>query len=259
MRAAPLLLLIAAVPVPAWAQPLRDSVPAGITVSGSATIKTMPDRATISFELRGEGPTPDAASTDLAGRQRAVTGALARLDPKGQFFTGSVSTSEVRKGDCASSPTDRATMAALADDSSDDKGPCRVTGYIAGISGTMELTAINDAGTAIGLAQRQGAASASLDGFTVHDQAAAQQAALAAAMVDARTQAQALATASGAHLGPIISVIGSPDSVMPPPMEMVRNSAPAIAAYDIEPVKIDVSPKPVETTSHVMVVYSLAN
>lgn len=262
MRPAPLLLplLLAAVPLPAFAQGMREVVPPGITVSGSATIKTMPDRATIAFDLRGEGATPDAASSDLARRQRDVAGGLARLDPKAQLYTGSVSTSEVRKGDCADAPGDSMRALNLGPDEGrgDDKGPCRITGYVAAISATMELSAVSDAGTAIGLAQRLGAASASLDGFSLRDPEAQQHAALAAAMADARTQAQALAAASGAHLGPIISVIGMPDGDMSLAMAPMYNSPPP-AEYMVMPVKIDVSPKPVETVARVMVVYSLAN
>lgn len=139
MRPALLVLLIAAFPAAASAQGMREQVPAGITVSGSATIKTPPDRATISFALRVEAAT------------------------------------------------------------------------------------------------------------------------LAAAMADARTQAQALAAASGAHLGPIVSVVGSPDGMMSPAIGVTQSSEPVLAAYMAPPVKIDVSPRPVETTARVMVVYSLTN
>lgn len=262
MRPALLLLLVAA-PTTAWAQPRPDIMPPGITVSGSATIKTAPDMATISFALRGEGATPDAASTDLAARQRAVTGGLARLDPHVQINTGSVSTSEVRKGDCADAPASaRAEMAlALSDNEFDElkKGPCRITGYVAGIEATAELASVKDAGTAIGLAQRLGASSASLDGFALRDPDAATHAAVDAAIADARAQAEALAKGAGARLGRLVSILGAPDRE--PAMQ-------ALNVYDVPsppaevmapPVVIDVTPKPIETSAHIVLVYALAD
>ncbi|MCW3847689.1 SIMPL domain-containing protein [Sphingomonas sp. LB-2] len=258
MRLALLLLpfAIAALPSPALAQ--TGELPHGIVVTGSATIKTAPDRATISIELRGEGTTPDAATSDLAKRQRDVIGGLAQIDPKLKFYTGAVATSEVRKGDCPNTP---GRYDLSEGSSTDDKGPCRVTGYVATISATVELTAVDKAGTAIGLAQRLGAASASLDGFSLQDPEAAERAAAGAAMADARAQAQTLATASGGRLGPIVSVIGTPNIGAPMEAGESLNALPQARSAPVSapPVQIDVTPKPVETTARVTVVFSLAN
>ena len=261
--ASPLALLLVLAPVPALAQARPDfPLAPGITVAGSATVKTTPDIATIKVELRGEGKTADAASTDLASRQRAVIGGLAKLDPKLTYTTSAAAITEVRRGDCAESPGDVSANLAMEADAlaggNDDarKGPCRITGYVASISATVDLSKVDVAGTAIGLAERQGAASASLDGFRLRDPAAATRSAVAAAMADAKTQAASLASASGVKLGPIVSVMGAPDQPTVMVAEkLVLYDAPAVAPAP--PVVIDVSPQPVETHAQVLVVFSL--
>ncbi|RYY22870.1 MAG: DUF541 domain-containing protein [Sphingomonadales bacterium] len=260
MRSALLLVLLVAAPIPAFAQS-RDMVSQGITVSGSAKIESAPDMATIAFTIRGEGATPDAASTDLAKRQRAVIGGLASLDASLRIHTGSVATNEVRRGDCAGTPgaSMRALSinldAAMSDDT--DKGPCRVAGYIAAIEATAEMSAVKEAGTAVGLAQRLGASSASLEGFALRDPEAASRAALAAAITDARIQAQALAAGSGSKLGRIVSILGMPEREYAMSSIVLAEPPAYMPMVMAAPVNIDIAPKPVETSARVMIVYAL--
>lgn len=255
-------VLSLALPGVAHAQSLPEQPPRGITVVGVATVKTAPDMATISIEIRGEGATADAASSDLATRQRKIGGALATLDPRLRLNTGSVATNEIRKGDCAALPGDMDILLASIETGRDqDTGPCRVTGYIASIAATAEFSSVEDAGTAVGLAQREGAASARLAAFRLRDPDAAKRAATAAAMADARAQAQALATGAGVRLGPLVSALSAPD-----PMDRfgfraaMQVSQEVIAPMQIAPpVVIAVSPEEVETSARIVVVYSLAN
>ena len=263
-KLAALALVLA--PAPALAQMRPDFLPQGLSVQGSATIRTPPDIATIKIALRGEGKTPDAASADLAARQKAVLAALIGLDPKLTYTTGSVAIDEVRRGDCADAvgldPAARlaAEADALADSASGSadtaKGPCRITGYVAAIEATVDLSQIDRAGTAVGLAGRQGAAAASLDGFGLRDPAAAQRAAIAAAIADAKGRATTLAAASGATLGPIVTIVSGNDT--PTPMVAEKMTAMDVApAVMPAPVVIDVAPRPVETTAQIFIVYSL--
>lgn len=250
-----LVALIATLsPLPLSAQSMRDALPPGILVQGRAVIKTAPDLAELSISLRGDGTTADAASKALADAQRAVTGGIASLDPKASYRTGDVSMRSVRKGDCAASD-DLIDLAQNRDPS--DKGPCRVVGFTATIDATMELRAVDQAGTAIGLAQRLGASSAEIKQFRLSDPAAARRAAMAAAIADARTRADALAVASGARLGPVVSILDGRDRETD---TMMMLEAPALAVAPrglIPPVTIDVSPAPVETSAEIVIVYAL--
>lgn len=247
-------LIVALAPLPAAAQSMREALPPGIVVQGQAVIKTAPDLAELAIELRGEGTTADAASRALATVQKAVIGGLTGLDPKLVYRTGAVSMRAIRKGDCAESEE----LIDLSERGKDaDSGPCRVVGYLATIAAAMELRAVDKAGTAIGLATRLGASTAELKQFRLSDPAAARRAAMAAAIADARTRADALATASGARLGPVVSILDGRDReaevvmAIEPPQEIV--GPPQL----INPVKIDVSPAPVETSAEIVIVYAL--
>lgn len=252
-------LVLALAPIPAAAQSLRDALPQGIVVQGRAEVRTPPDMAVLSVKLRGDGATADAASTALAAAQKAVIGGIVTLDPAASYRTGDVSMREVRKGDCASAGDVDLGMVLLEDDGKEkDKGPCRVVGHVAAIEATVEMRAIDKAGTAIGLASRLGANSASLEEFGLRDPAAARRSATAAAIADARGRAEALAAASGAKLGPVVSIFdgNGRDMTMlevaePRMMRMVP--LPAMA----QPVEIEVSPKPVETSAEILIVYAL--
>lgn len=253
-------LVLALAAFPAAAQSPRDAPPQGIVVQGKATVKTAPDMATLSIKLRGDGTTADAASTALAAAQKAVIGGIVSLDPAANYRTGEVSMREVRKGDCAETgdaiETSLAAMAGIVADER-DKSPCRVVGHVASIEATVEMRAVDKAGTAIGLASRLGASSANLDGFGLRDPAAARRGATAGAIADARSRAEALATASGAKLGPVISILDNNDRDMTMyDVEELRVMRQSAVAPEL-PVTIDVSPKPVETSAQILIVYAL--
>lgn len=87
---------------PALAQALPDLArPNTILVTGSGKVETPPDLATLELSIRGEGKTPDAATTALAAKQRAVFGGLRSLDPKLDIRTGTIALREVKGGDCS--------------------------------------------------------------------------------------------------------------------------------------------------------------
>lgn len=252
-----LVLLLA--PCPALAQMRPEFLPQGITVQGSATIETPPDIATISITLHGEGQTPDAASTALAAVQKAVIGGIAAIDPAIDYRTGAIAMREIRKGDCAAISAEMAVdrfVGSIGNDGGKDDGPCRVVGHAASIEATVEMRAIDEAGTAIGLARRLGASSAELGSFDLRDPAAAQRAAAAAAIADARARAEALAAASGAKLGPVVSILGGNDNAVAMALQQ-PTPLYAVAAAVEAPVTIDISPKPVETRAQIVLVYAL--
>ncbi|WP_404370326.1 SIMPL domain-containing protein [Sphingomonas sp. MMS24-J45] len=249
--------------------------PNTILVSASGKVETAPDIATMTLSIRGEGKTPDAATAALAVKQKAIFAGLRGLDPKLEVRTGDIGFREVRGGNCTNfADSDGAmSMAQMADDLSDaatmastdaasgpsdanTKGPCRVVGHRATTETSIRIASVKDAGTAVGLAGRLGATNAHVENFGLRDDTAAARRALDQAMANARTQAAALAAASGSKLGPVVSImngdVGARSRVMA--MESYSMMMPAVAA---PPIVVDITPTPVETSAQLVVTFAL--
>lgn len=265
------LFMIAVMPAPALAQAIQDAKPATIVVVGHGSIETAPDRATLMLTIRGEGRTPDAATSALAGRQKAVLSGLRSLDPQLEVQTGSIAISEARAGNCdngsgfTESHSDQdvahaldAAADALTDRAQDSsaKGPCIVIGRVAEIEATVILNSVKDAGTAVGLAGRLGAREARVNAFGLRSEADASDRAVTAAIANARAQAQAIAKASGARLGSLISVSDVSDrgGRVLRLYDVNQALAPAVMPA---PVVVDITPKPVETEARLIVTFAI--
>ncbi len=266
------LLVLAALPAPALAQVPLDTKPATIVVTASGSVETAPDMATLTLTIRGEGKTPDAATSKLAAKQKAVIAGLRALDGKIDIRTGSISISEARSGDCDNrrgytgdpeSEADALSSAAadLSDMAEDtgrkpQRGPCVVIGRVAEIETTIIMRSVKDAGTAVGLAGRLGAREAKVENFGLHDEADASNRATAQAIASARAQAQTIAVASGAKLGPLVSVVDGSDRGAPMLMmyDVMQSAAPAVAP---PPIVVDIAPKPVETNARLIVTFAI--
>lgn len=254
---------------PALAQALPDLArPNTILVTASGKVETPPDLATLELAIRGEGKTPDAATTALAAKQRAVFGGLRSLDPKLDIRTGAIALREVKGGACS----DRGgggSAADMMDDALDTleqtasgatpetrKGPCRVVGHVASTETSVRLAAVLQAGTAVGLAGRLGASSTRIEAFGLRDDSAPAQRALSDAMANARAQAIALAAASGMRLGPVVSIMrADPNGRALFDVQNAPNMAmPAIAQA---PIVLDIAPAPVETRVQLVVSFAL--
>jgi uncharacterized protein YggE len=251
--------------------------PASIVVSAVGKVETPPDVATLRLSIRGEGKTPDAAVTALAEKQKAVLSGLRSLDPKMDVRTGSIAIREVRSGDCSNGmffDTADAEMVADQLEAAADqleaeagavasggntppaKKPCNVIGRIAQIEATVLLASVKDAGTAVGLAGRLGANQARVVTFGLRDETGALRRAVADAMRHARAQAEAIASASGAKLGPIISVEDSARRDSMAMAEIVSRDGyrePPAAP----PIIVDITPTPVLTNARLTVTFTL--
>ena len=251
--------------------------PNTIMVVASGSVETPPDTAQLSVVIRGEGKLPDDATRALAAKIKAITSGLRSIDPQIEIRTSAVAIGEVYAGDCnrdaglSQSADTQISMAAdmLADEadgltagvprmSSKVANPCTVTGYAARSEASVKMRKISDAGTAIGLAGRLGASSAALDSFDLAADNEARSRATAAAIANARTQAQAIAAGSDMKLGGIVSVT---DAAGDGGVVMER-SPPALNAYDIAPaspppVAVDIAPKPVTTIARLVVTFAL--
>lgn len=268
------VLVAAAVPGTTHAQFLAPPANA-ITVSAEATVETAPDLAELTVSVRGEGKTPDEATRALASRLKAVSDGLRGLDPAAVVRTGSVAIGEVRAGECRRDsvlPLGAAASLELAADNLEQmadaattgmmaaaptaKDPCAVIGYIARSESSVLLRAVKDAGTAVGLAGRLGAASAGVERFDLVDDKAAHLRAVAAAVAKAKAQAEAIAAASSARLGPITAVTDGADRTVAAYAMQANMPAPAIALET--PVAVDLTPQPVSTTARLTVIFALA-
>lgn len=276
MRCTKAFMAVALIPAPVLAQTGREAKPATIIVSATGNVETIPDKATLSISLRGEGKTADAASAALAARQRAVISGLRSLDPKVELRTGAVSIREAYAGSCdngdhfsmmsddpetIADTLETVAVSMAADDTLDGAPPqgrkkdCTVVGRVAQIEASVIMNSIKDAGTAVGLAGRLGASRARIDDFGLRDDSTASNRAIARAMENARAKAEAIAAASGAKLGGIISVNDGSERDAIDGYSMDSARSPVMAM--VPPVVIDVSPKPVETSARLTVTFAI--
>ena len=243
MRYRHALAILAALPAPALAQ--NNAAPS-IVVTSDGTVDTPPDIATLTFAVRGEGSTADEAVGAMTARQKAVLQGLRSLDHNLEVSTGAVTINEAYSGNCTASSGRKITLST---------GDCAITGRVARIETTVVMNSAKDAGTAIGLAGRLGAANAEIQSFGLRDPQAARRRAVAAAATQARARAQAIADASGAKLGPIISVTDYDRG------EIIMYRTPAESADGVRdfapPIIVEIDPKAVKTTVQLTVTFGL--
>lgn len=243
-----ILLAAALVATPALATAADD--PARIRVTGHGTVSTDPDVASLSFTIRGEGTSSDDAARALSRKRAAIADGLAGLlGPRAALRTGDLSMVEVR---------DRACFGTDGDDNRPklSSGACTVRGYIAVMEGSLQISPVKDAGTALSLASRLGAVNARLGGFSLGSASTARHRAEAAAIADARARAAAIAAASGARLGRLLSV--EDPEARPGGQDIVVTAARDLPAFAPAPVAIDITPEPVDTTATLIVTYAIA-
>ncbi len=232
-----------------WAQPVIQTLPERprIIVDGQGEVKTAPDVATISYTLRGEGPTSDDAVRAMVAAGVRIEVAIHGVDANAEPRTGDVKVTPVKSDDCKEQ-----------DDSSPQlsTGPCAVLGYVARQSTTVRTAAVTDAGTIVGLVGRGGGFDAQISSFDIRDQHAAQRRATAAALSDAAAKASAIAEATRIDLGSILSV--STTSRYEEQEVVVagqRRAAPAMALPP--PVLVTIKPELITTSANVTVTYAI--
>ena len=163
-----------------------------IVVQGSGSVKTPPNLASISYDVRGDGLTSDKAVAALVAESAAVEKALRSIDPAIDIHSESVRVQAVRPKGCDEREYDDTVHLS--------KGECAITGYVAVQDFGLRTSRVADAGTLVGLAGRRGAYNPKIESFGVVAESAAKRSAIAKAMVDARVKADAVAAGSGAKL-----------------------------------------------------------
>lgn len=228
-----------------WAEPS----PPSIEVVGVGMVETPPDIASLSFDVRGEGATADAATAAMVAKQQAIASALATLaDVELSSRSGGLSILEVRDPACdGDDDEDRPRLS---------KGACAVKGYVAELGVSVRVTPPSRAGTLLALASRHGASNAELGSFQLRAPAEAQRRATAAALADAKLRAELIATASGARLGPLLNVVDS-DARAGSEQEIIVTAARRGAASNDAPIEVALSPPPIETRARLVVTYGI--
>ena len=167
------------IPVPASS---AEAEPGSITVQGTASVASIPDRAELSFGVESQGQTAKAALAANAAEMRRVIAAV-----KAAGGTG------VRTQSVALSPR------------YDEQN--QVQGFVATNSVSATIKEIARAGALIDAAVDAGANQVYGPSLARGDQGDLYRDALKAALADARASAQALAAASNLALGRITSIV----------------------------------------------------
>lgn len=245
------ITILAGLATAAGAQEPGDR-PATIVVMGVGEIRTPPDIATLSFSVRGEGPASDAATQAMVDKQRNVLAGLRDLTHGAiEVRTGNVELNAARAGDC---PIGR-----YGGGSNLSTGACAIIGYVATLQTTIRMKDIRLIGTATALAGQRGADNASITNFGLAADADARRAATAAALEDARRQAETIAAGAHEHLGKLLSVRdqqafdASPEEIT---VTGNRVSAPPPPPPP-PPPEVTLTPAPIATSARLTVVYAI--
>jgi len=224
--------LAAALAIPTFAQ---TTPPAGggssertVTVTGSATIRSAPDEAVVTLGVRTQAPTAEGAMQQNANRMAAIMRVL--LDQG------------LRQGDIATAWINLYPNY--------DSSGLTIVGYTAENQVTATVRDMGRIGRIIDGTVEAGANVLGGIAFQLSDENEGRDDALAEAVADARRKAEILAEASGATLGPVVTIAES-GGVSPPPIYYERVAADAGATTPI-------SPPTLESQVMVTVVWSLA-
>jgi uncharacterized protein YggE len=229
--------------------PVASSQEPRIAVEGYASVKTPPNLSNISFDVRGEGRSSDEAIAALAARTAAVERSLRSIDPALEMHSESVRVQPVRGNECKEDRYDETVHLST--------GECAVQGYVASQDFSLRTARVADAGTMVGLAGRRGAYDPRIRSFGLTSTDEPKRRAIAAGLADARDKAQAIAAASGARLGSVLSV--SLDGAREEEIVVTgtRIGAPPPAAERDGPVSVLINPEPVQTSARVVVTYAI--
>jgi len=192
----------------------EDPQPGTISVSGTGSVTTVPDTATVSFGVVTQAAT---ASQALTANSAAAERMIAAVKGAG------IDAKDVR--------TDIVSLSPRYSDQGD-----QIVGYTASNSVSARIRELARAGAVIDAAVGAGANSVSGPSLERSDVEGLYRQALRNAVADARTKAEALAAASGLTLGPVSSVSEGSQS----PIPLAAAGKDAAGAVPIEPGTQDV-------------------
>jgi uncharacterized protein YggE len=208
--AAPLVLAVAlAAAVLPGSAASADPEPAGITVQGTASIESVPDRAGLSFGVESQGETARAALAANAAEMRKVIAALKAAGAT-EIQTQSVS------------------LSPRYNDRSEPQGFSASNSVSATVKELSRAGAVIDAAVAAGANQVYGPS------LSPGDQTALYRRALERAVANARANAEVLAKAAGLSLGRVTAIVEGGGS-QPLPYATANKAMALDSATPIEP------------------------
>jgi uncharacterized protein len=202
-----LAALVAAVSVPGRASSAAAEA-GGITVQGTASVVSVPDRAELSFGVESQGQTAKAALAANAAEMRRVIAAVK-----------------------ASGGTNVKTQSVSLSPRYDEQN--EVQAFVATNTVSATIKEIGKAGALIDAAVDAGANQVYGPSLSAGDQGELYRSALQAAVADAQASAQSLASASGLALGRITAIVEGGSSTPQP--YAVADKAMAAGSTPIEP------------------------
>jgi uncharacterized protein YggE len=210
---ASLALVVAAlggVARPEAAQSADEATPAGLTVTGLGSVRTVPDRASFSFGVETQAATARAALTQNAAEAKKLLDALR---------AAGIAAADLQTSQVSLNPR------------TDERGT-GIVGYSAITTVTATLRDLSRAGAVVDAAVDAGANTVSGPSLTRGDTDAQYRQALRLAYADASTKAEALAAAAGKTLGAVTAIVESSSGSVP---YAVAKDAAASAAVEIAP------------------------
>jgi uncharacterized protein len=166
--------------------------PAGITVHGTGSVESVPDRAELSFGVESQGATARAALAANAAEMRRVLAAL-------------------RSAGATNVKTQYVSLSPRYGERNEAQGFNATNSVSATVRDISRAGAVIDAAVAAGANQVYGPS------LSRGDQTALYRQALKAAVDDARATAQALAAASGLSLGRVTAIVEGGGAPQPLP------------------------------------------
>ena len=222
-------------------------VPARVEVTGYGKVQTAPDVATITYTIRGEGPTSDDAVRAMTASGARIEEAIRSIDGAAQPQTSQVKVEAVRSSDCKERDYGPQQLST---------GACAIAGYVATQVVTLHTLDVKESGTIVGLVGRAGGLNPAISSFDLRDSRPAQQQAIDAALADAMAKASAIAAVSHVRLGPILNVNSGPRTDKQQ-IVVTGSRLPRVSAPATPPIIVNVTPEPITTDSYVTVTYQI--
>lgn len=216
------------------ATPLASAGISTVTVSGHGAVTIPPDTATVTVGVDVTRQTLDAAQAEATAQATAILAAAKTAGVvEKDIQTANYSVNVIRDYDR-------------------DGNPGKITGYQVSNQVNLTLRDLDKVGDILDSLVAAGANNVYGISFFVEDPTAASSQARKAAVGDARTKADELATASGMRLGRVISIS---ESFAPPPAPQVFNAAAGDVAAQKSSVPIQTGTS--EITVDVEIVFAL--
>ena len=252
MRLASALALTMAALGTALPAAAQEGLPDGpvVVAVGRATAERAAEYAEVSAAVVGEGDSQVEALTELeAARSRIQDGVASLEGGRALSVTASdISLERVFGPDCEANDYD--TRRSI--------GVCEPEGYVASLRLTFRISPAERAGPALSLAGELGAQNVDIGDVGVLEPEALRDEAARLAFEDARRQAELVAAAAGARLGPIVRILNGAaryDSIagLVDPQEIVVTGSRIRRPV----VMLSVTPPPVEESATLSVVFEL--